>query len=568
MTKLCDMHYIVIENHLTHLTGILSLLKKIEIPSTNIWPSTPSTQGLIKSWEIAAERIQELRQAGFDPASKPIMVLLDILLTDEDAGAANLSEFQIQASSLDGYCKVVISQLVDIMSPTLAQYCHGQISKDLLAQKDSSEKLNSFRQKLEGAVRLWRRNDGASLVASRSVCRIDESLEWYLLESKFGQELVTDLYDILPDAGEIESVRALTAGYSGAGVVRVDYLQPSGQSRCVIAKISTDKDELQGELDKVRTAAISGGHFGARVIPSHDMGVRPLGSKNHAALYPAIEGKMLDDWLMAPPKGSKAKQTYKTLKESLSGFLLDCPSNREIASNPIHHFRLTDIDRARVHATLNTFVSYGKQLSNRDIDEAAHVSATEISKQIAVIADSWSDFVASVLNGSSLPVYEQHGDLHPRNILVQKDGSIRLIDLARFRVWPIFYDVARLELQLMRRLFDERNYGDWFPDRLVAWMKFWRSKTATNETHPCNSPCKDILATLKSVRKRIADEDRHTPDKVYELCQLFDILKMMSYQDMSIHKRFWFAAIGYEISLALMKRPNGKYNSAFIANRG
>lgn len=77
-------------------------------------------------------------------------------------------------------------------------------------------------------------------------------------------------------------------------------------------------------------------------------------------------------------------------------------------------------------AALLSYKTYGKYLVKEKITD---------KKQ----ANEYLNFIKSFPNSNTIV----HGDFHPLNVLIEEDGSLKVIDFMNLMRAPLFYDVAR-----------------------------------------------------------------------------------------------------------------------------
>ena len=135
----------------------------------------------------------------------------------------------------------------------------------------------------------------------------------------------------------------------------------------------------------------------------------------------------------------------------------------------------------------------------------------------------------------------QHGDLNPHNVMVgYKATDFVFIDLARVDNWPAGYDLCRLAIQLRIRMVDRKRGADWIVNRLATWCSepFLTLDTAMNwEKSQCIPASRCEQALLQWITSKGTD-----PDVFIEgarIGALYDLLRVMSYVDLSPFKRLW-----------------------------
>jgi len=192
------------------------------------------------------------------------------------------------------------------------------------------------------------------------------------------------------------------------------------------------------------------------------------------------------------------------------------------------------------------------QVCTPDVSRSLGLSKSSF-RSLVDVARTWSSVVSAAFPTGVLQ-YEQHGDLHARNIMVLSERAatpqLKFIDAARFGSWPALYDLCRLKLNLAIRLMDPPASGlDHIPQRMGVWEGQWFSKTSTVTD--------DVRGTAKSVRRFalmaavIASAiethqkglgGRRQAERLVALCEAFDLFKMVCYVDLSAPKRLWLAA--------------------------
>jgi hypothetical protein len=156
------------------------------------------------------------------------------------------------------------------------------------------------------------------------------------------------------------------------------------------------------------------------------------------------------------------------------------------------------------------------------------------------LAKTWSD---SLLTGVDLKTLVQHGDLNPGNVLVRRSQSVEavLIDLSRLGPWHVGYDLSRLALMLRLRLLDVTGQKDWMPEGLEKWVG--ESLVCINkEIIPDSKSCPEGVYCDQQFRLYLNDLAPDQKDNVaygYKLGTLWDLIKVISYHDISPYKRIW-----------------------------
>jgi hypothetical protein len=211
-------------------------------------------------------------------------------------------------------------------------------------------------------------------------------------------------------------------------------------------------------------------------------------------------------------------------------------------------FLLREEDVERFESALPLLGEFRDACVNRGyLPDEEETSRAGMRLFMARVVERWKDALSDSGFGEIL-VYEQHGDLNPRNILLGVSPSFQIIDFARYDLWPAGYDLARLELQLFLRIMDTRNLGDVFPDRLNAWRQLWMAPE-TEGAKPAGEEENYLLLWFsrqlrKMHRELVADRDGgdvrgERATRLMALETAFDAIKICSYQDATWSKRLW-----------------------------
>ena len=176
---------------------------------------------------------------------------------------------------------------------------------------------------------------------------------------------------------------------------------------------------------------------------------------------------------------------------------------------------------------------------------------------------NWPQLLATFAHCPAL-AYEQHGDLNPRNMMLNVNGrtepQVQLIDFARFGVWPAFYDISRLRLQLSLRLLDPPDMLlDTFAERMILWDAAWNGavRPSMHHTQVSLNGIESFLL-LQSELMRVRNEltaklpETQRPhiggEAHFNLLLLYDLIKMVSYVDASTFKRMWYLLLAAKIA--------------------
>jgi hypothetical protein len=102
------------------------------------------------------------------------------------------------------------------------------------------------------------------------------------------------------------------------------------------------------------------------------------------------------------------------------------------------------------------------------------------------------------------------------------------------------YDLARLALTLRLRLVDRAEQQDWLPFGLTDWLEEHVADIAA-DSEPSGT-CPAAMLCDERFRKfveRAPERDREILRHGYRLGSMWDLVKVVSYQDASQFKRLW-----------------------------
>jgi hypothetical protein len=125
--------------------------------------------------------------------------------------------------------------------------------------------------------------------------------------------------------------------------------------------------------------------------------------------------------------------------------------------------------------------------------------------------------------------------------MILTDKTPRLIDLSRLGSWPIGYDLSRLSVMLRLILTDSTGQMDWMPTGLIKW---YREPVALidKKVNSDNALCPASVFCDQKFRQFLLElptPDRSLLAHSYMLGALWDLIKIVSYQDISAYKKIW-----------------------------
>jgi|GEM_PF-5090026 len=366
--------------------------------------------------------------------------------------------------------------------------------------------------------------------------RIVDSFGIRTFQAAFGDAAISEIIENEAAEWTEREVYALTTGHSGAFMLALRGKSASGGRHSLVVKVAQNEEVIQHEINAQgfyydRLGPLNT-HLGYRHPETKDL-LSCLGVYYCQAL---VDGQQLLELL----SGNSWKDNRPRL-EPLIGLLLDVYTLAEASDCPIVEardlFRLTPTDIGRLETSLEFIVDLGSTLQGRElwpVDEAPSV----IASRVLELVRTWTD---NDLLGVGLRTAVQHGDLNPGNVLISANGEATLIDLARLGPWHLGYDLSRLALMLRLRLIDAAGRLDWLPERLHEWATE-RVASFDEAVNPDERLCPEGAFCDQQFRSYLdaqAPDERRNIAYGYTLGTLWDLIKVISYQDLSPYKRIW-----------------------------
>ncbi|MFH1076962.1 MAG: hypothetical protein V1753_09065 [Pseudomonadota bacterium] len=164
--------------------------------------------------------------------------------------------------------------------------------------------------------------------------------------------------------------------------------------------------------------------------------------------------------------------------------------------------------------------------------------------------------------GSTLAVQSEeldmrtiHGDLNARNVLITEDGDISLIDFASRRQGHVADDIAKLERDIVFRVFDgfSKNFWDW--SRLPVWLEFiltlQRGYILSNQIalESVSEEVRVAASFIVNLRQILKEVSPKLTENAYLRALLHYSLLALLHPEISIHKK----AFGVQYIGAILK---------------
>jgi hypothetical protein len=416
-------------------------------------------------------------------------------------------------------------------SPGFAATFDGLIEKsNLVRELDHASAALFVRAEIERA-RARRCAPGSETIPSN--LRITDSLGMRSFRAAFSDEVLGEL--VRAEAGDWGALRieSLTSGYSGAFMLALTSEQPG---RSLIVKLARHESTIEHELQAQRIYLPELSPFCAKLV-TIEPELRRL--RDGSGVY----------YRQLPVKGVTVLQHCLTNSlpdnlralERVSRVCMRVLRAVPVANRPTESartsFELSPVDIGRLETSTDFLAELGQALASTDLWPTSLPSARIMATEINDLASSWS---RAEITDVQLPQAVQHGDLNPGNVMLDEDGDPVLIDFQRLRRWPLGYDMARLAGLIRIRLTDVRDRADWLPFRLAAWCD--ASVPKVNGMAVDDHICPEATSLDKEFFEyavTLPDADRLVVEYGYHLGSVWDLIKIISYQDISPMKRCW-----------------------------
>lgn len=350
------------------------------------------------------------------------------------------------------------------------------------------------------------------------------------------------------------SLRALTSGHSGAFVLAVSGTKGSTPQRLIL-KVARDKRTISDELTALEKLGELG-RLASAIAPTD--GICRVLPENLGYYYKQaeIQGDSLYEVLKREPWSS---ETRDSLDAIVSLEILHYADAQFGEVPAIGRFPLNSVDRGRVAQSAGFLSGLGAVLERDGQWPELIPSAEDLSNHLMSLVDGWD--VLLQRTGSLLTV-TQHGDLNPGNIVIPRPGDIALIDMSRLGQWPIGYDVGRLSVLCRIRLTDHEQGRDWVVNAFGRWIEgsFCSVTPGPLDADACPAAawCDNAFANYLSSQE---GELQPTLEKGYLIGCLWDLVKVVSYGDLSPYKRLWALAAVWDVAGRLEGKSGHLANS-------
>lgn len=424
-----------------------------------------------------------------------------------------------------------------VSDPSFEQAFDGIISKGKLDAIIGNEKRVIYVKRIMNtAINKRKRNTTQSEQPLNT--RIIDSFGIRTFQAAFGDAAIAEIIENEAADWENKELQALTSGHSGAFMLSLKG-RTSGGHHSVVIKVAQNEQIIQHEINAQKIYFDRLGPLNAHLgylLPEKKDLLSTLGVYYLQAL---VEGDPLLELL----RGNEWPHNRSFL-EPVVDLCLDVYKHvvpAELAVSPARDlFKLSPTDIGRLETSVKFLVDLSNTLQSQGFWPVARTSPSIMGDEIIDLAKTWSD---SQLIDVDLKTLVQHGDLNPGNVLVRRSQNAEavLIDLSRLGPWHVGYDLSRLALMLRLRLLDVIGQKDWIPEGLGKWVG--ESLVCIDkEIIPDSKSCPEGVYCDQQFRlylSELAPDLKNIIAYGYKLGTLWDLIKVISYHDISPYKRIW-----------------------------
>lgn len=369
------------------------------------------------------------------------------------------------------------------------------------------------------------------------------------------------IWMILPELTPTEfTPHYVTPGHSGASVIRVDVKTiDQMDEQILLLKISPDGKKLKEELENGdsshRSAPLPDIYARYRSMPEP----KRLGDWYAIAIDFMVGARTLHDWLVAPPED---EETPGSTADEVQGLPSPQKVRDFVRTLFLHHLKPSDYNRRRLEPDMSPYDRL--ELEDRQCSRIL-VAISDLEQPLrrlrpAVGIERAVRLLEEDLVGSrSLRALKEgvsicycHGDLHSRNIMLNRAQEPRLIDAAKRGRHHWATDVARLCADLWVNAWDRDEAHFWgresepffgnvdrWRDEFLAWLTTSEPRAAAYEgVHPVMAALLSLREILCPTRRDGASlfEDRFN-EWEFRLALLMELLLHCSYEGVPAPKR-------------------------------
>ena len=530
------MRFFIADNMAAQLTTLQWHLGRA-YPGCAIWPEDDEP---LSAWHDVTEALRTYTDDAPD-----LVVILDLGLESETMQSVRAGVDQaFQLRNLRPHAVfVAYTQWPELAEdlPRFKETFDGLIDKQVLGGYDTADEQEVYiRATIDGVLR---RRAGY-----RPSYKLKDSLGVRLAAAALGAEGLDALVEEVGHGWKDVEIAALTSGHSGAFVLVVSGTDEGSQQR-IIVKCARDRETIESEAEGFNKYLGELGPLGEVLVPfEHQVHQLPR-RRGYYYRQQRIWGETLGSVLKGVGWGAEARE----ILDRILGLEKRCYRVRggeglaSVKATARFGLGVVDLERAKQSLEFLEGVGAWADKLGQWPDDVSPVS--EVTGEVSAMLVDWERLLSSV---GDLQCVCQHGDLNVGNVLIPPQGNVVLIDLARLGRWPIGYDIGRLAVMLRMRMTDHHRSRDWVENRLKVWCS--EEFCAVGGSDVDSSVCPWAMHCDQEFGALLLDrnvEEREAVLRGYQLGTLWDLIKVLSYGDLSPFKRLWALVAAWRLAIRL-----------------
>lgn len=487
-----------------------------------------------QTWKAASDLIDKAS------ADKELVLVLDLMLKDQGDAVVGIEQSEIYRHEYPNAILIALTSLGNEVNrhPRREKIFDAVIDKQTSEAKDP-EKL---RERLYKDIEKARLRRTSIPTPGKPLIRVEDSLGMRLVEAAISADGLRELVEKETEGWSKIAVGALTSGGSGSHLLRLSGEREHQPARLVL-KVATDSEILKDEGDKLERYQAHFNQFGGISSSSTD-GIHQVDGRGFFYFRQvSVPGDTLYELIRKDSK-AKASKAFDALLKVLIAQYRDAAKGDPTVEQcfrfrPDHPFRIAD-SCARLLPAAKLLYDGGEWPKHLPIPDTVFSGVRELTKQWAILTKK-----------IKVPFWVmQHGDLHSGNVLVS-EGQLRFIDLARFGKWPIGYDISRLATHARIHLPWQEGDRDWIQHDLKAWTK---EEFAVLDRSSARGVCEWAVKADEVFRvflEKRPEREHEELRRLYQFCALSDLMRILSYANLSHFKRIWTAVAIWQLGSRL-----------------
>jgi hypothetical protein len=523
------MRILIFDDQADEIQRLATILGEV-FPGASIWP-TAERPTIFTNWKDVKQEIA--RRTG----KEETIAFFDLALTHSQAKAtradaiAGFERFRSVRLTRPDWVVLLYTRYLDEPRWREAGVDGLLLKQDL----DAKMRLPSRLTLVKGAVDAARAGRGLRPISGAVTFEYVDSPSLRQAGAALGEDGLSEIVEQEAKGWRSIQLTALSGGHSGAFVLLVKGKRARAEERRVI-KASRERGQLVEEVEAPETYSGRLGGFSGRLV-FRGSEIKELGNgRGYYFSLAVAQGRCL---IEISDEGERRNAVDAVVAFALA----EC--RRSVREHQMSRLRygvmlpLTNMDVSRVRSSVPFLVKLGNAVSRRGLWPRIGLSPSEAARHALKVAEGWQHFAFAGASGAACV---QHGDMNLRNVFIEEGWHVSFIDPARLRDWPLGYDLARLGIQLRVQWWDGREGRDYFPEEFAKWCVsaggVARQAGVANVGGGCSEAdaCDDAMALLC---RELSGEKGREVWRGYNIARMWDLLKVISYSDISPFKRLW-----------------------------